>query len=92
MKDVIQRLLGDNVFMATLAVMVLPCLAVIFIGLNVLIRDGSYVPQELQYLEAIGGGGTVISSIYGVVHAYLAKKSNAPTTTPPAGGPTNVQP
>ena len=92
MKEVFQRLLGDNVFMATLAMMALPCLAVLFIGLNVLIRDGAYVPQELQYLEAIGGGGTVISSIYGVVHAYLAKKPSQPASTPPTGGPTNVQP
>ena len=84
MKDIISRLLGDNVFMATLAVMALPCLAVIFIGLNVLIRDGAYVPQELQYLEAIGGGGTVLTSLYGIAHAVLAKKPNAPTQPPAA--------
>lgn len=85
MKDVITRLLGDNVFIATLATIALPALAVLFIGLNLIIRDGPYVTQELQYLEWIGGGGAVANGIYGVVHAWLAKKPN-----PPAGGASDV--
>lgn len=90
MKDLIARLLGDNVFIATVATIALPALAVFFIGLNVLIRDGVYVPQELQYLEWIGGGGAVANGIYGIVHAMLAKRPNAQAPAA-AGGQANVQ-
>lgn len=78
-----KQILGDNVFWATLGTVLIPALAIIFIGLNVLIRDGSNVPGELQYLEIIGGGGTVVSGVYGAIHALLAKKPNAPLPPPP---------
>ena len=82
MKDIIQRLLGDNVFMSTLAAITLPALAVLFIGLNLLIRDGASAQAELQYLEWIGGGGAIANGALGVVHAWLAKKPNP--VPPPA--------
>lgn len=87
MPSVLHRLLGDNVFLATLGTVLIPALAVVFVGLNLLIRDGPNVAGELQFLEFVGGGGTVASGIYGVVHAWLNKPGGAPTSQ---GGATNV--
>ena len=69
-----QKLLGDNVFVLTLGAVIVPALAVLGIILNILIRDGPDVGQEIQFLEFIGGVTTLLHGLFAVVHAFLAKK------------------
>ena len=73
------KLLGDNVAMFTIGSILIPLLAVLLIGCHVLFADGPHVNQEITFLEFIGGGGTLVHALSGVVHAWLAK-----TKTPSA--------
>lgn len=72
-----QKLWGDNVQWYTLASIIIPALAVIFVGLNLLIRDGAEVPSELQYLEQLGLIGAFLHGVYGLVHTYFANRRAA---------------
>lgn len=84
------KLLGDNVFIFTLGVVLVQLLAVLLIGLHVLFADGPHVDQEINFLEVVGGGGTLAQIMGGIVHAWLAKIK--PQQTGTSGAPTNGQP
>ena len=71
------RLFGDNVQWYTLGAILIPVLAVVFVGLNLLIRDGPEVTNELNYLEQLGLIGAGIHGVYGVIHAYFANRRTA---------------
>lgn len=72
-----QKLLGDNVQWYTLASIIIPALAVIFVGLNLLIRDGAEVPSELQYLEQLGLIGAGLHGAWSVIHTIFANRRAA---------------
>lgn len=71
------KLFGDNVQWYTLASIVIPALAVVFVGLNLLIRDGAEVTNELNYLEQLGIIGAVLHGLYGVIHMYFSNRRAA---------------
>lgn len=76
------KLLGDNVFFLNIGAVLIPALAVIFIGCHVLFNDGPHAVQEIQFLELLAGGGGITTGAYSAFHAWLVKKFGAPQ--PPA--------
>lgn len=76
-------IVGDNVFFLNIGAVLIPALAVIFIGFHILFSDGPHAVQEIQFLEYLAGGGGIITGAYSAFHAWLVKKFSPPTPTPP---------
>jgi hypothetical protein len=68
------RIVGNNVFVLTLMMGTILGIAVLGIIFNILIRDGSDVPQELDFLEALVGGGLAFLGLLSAFYAWLDHK------------------
>ena len=79
------RLMGDNVFWLNIGAVLIPALAVIFIGCHILFSDGPHAIQEIQFLEILAGGGGIATGGFASFHAWLVRKvGGQPPQTPAA--------
>jgi hypothetical protein len=69
-----RSIVGDNVFVLTCIMGLVLILAVVGIILNILIRDGPDVPQELDFLEGLIGGGVAFLGLLSAFYAWLEHK------------------